>query len=169
MMMPIAPLMIEHRLIEKMIALAGKEAARIEKDGTINPEFLADAVDFIRTYADKCHHGKEEDILFKALDAKNLSAEHRKIMNQLIGEHKYGRQVTGQLAAAREPLEIVLLLKILAQFYPLHIAKEDKHFFIPVMAYFSQAEQDAMLAAENEFDRQMDLDRYKAMVAEWSK
>ena len=33
----------------------------------VDPVFIDTAVDFIRTYADRCHHGKEEDLLFKAL------------------------------------------------------------------------------------------------------
>ena len=163
-MMPIGPLMIEHRLIEKMIALLGKEADRIERERTIRPEFIKTAVDFIRTYADKCHHGKEEDILFKALADKPLSAEHRKILNELIEEHKYGRKVTAELVAATEPAAMVKALRTLAGFYPPHIEKEDKHFFIPVMAYFSKEEQDAMLATEYEFDRQLIHEIYKVKV-----
>ena len=168
-MMPIGPLMIEHRLIEKMIALLAKEADRIEREKTLRPEFINTAVDFIRTYADKCHHGKEEDILFKALAGKKLSPEHRKTLNELIEEHKYGRKVTAELVAASEPAAAVKALRTLAEFYPRHIEKEDKHFFIPVMAYFTKQEQDAMLAVEYEFDRQMIHDIYKAKVAAWSK
>ena len=37
----------------------------------VDPVFIDTAVDFIHTYADRCHHGKEEDILFKALAAKD--------------------------------------------------------------------------------------------------
>ena len=68
-MLPIAPLMIEHRLIEKMIVVIRKEIDRYESEGNINPEFIDAAVDFIHVYADKCHHGKEEDILFRDLTA----------------------------------------------------------------------------------------------------
>ena len=76
-MLPIGPLMIEHRLIEKMIAVIKKEIARMERQGKINPEFIDLAVDFIRMYADRCHHGKEEDILFRDLKQKPLSVEEK--------------------------------------------------------------------------------------------
>ena len=76
-MMPIGPLMIEHRLIERMIALLKKESARIRSTGQVNVEFILSAVDFIRTYADHCHHGKEENILFRDLKKKKLSASTR--------------------------------------------------------------------------------------------
>ena len=58
-MMPIGPLMIEHRLIEKMIALMDKEIAKMKKHGKANPIFIDTTVDFIRMYADRTHHGKE--------------------------------------------------------------------------------------------------------------
>ena len=81
-MMPIAPLMIEHRLIERMIRLMDKEADRIRQGGRPDVDLINMVIDFIRTYADKLHHGKEEDILFKSLAKKSLSAEHKKIMDE---------------------------------------------------------------------------------------
>ncbi len=58
-MQPRGPLMIEHRLIERMIALIKKEIQRLQESSTVNPVFIDTAVDFIRTYADRTHHGKE--------------------------------------------------------------------------------------------------------------
>ena len=49
--------------------------------------------------------------------------------------------------------EIAGCLEELVAFYPRHIEKEDKHFFYPILDYFSAAEQDAMLREFNEFDR----------------
>ena len=83
-MLPIGPLMIEHRLIERMIRLMGREVARIRENMAYSRDFafvdakvIDTAVDFMRTYADQVHHGKEEKILFAALEAKPLAAEHR--------------------------------------------------------------------------------------------
>ncbi len=66
-------LMQEHRLIERMIELIRKSAEDIRSDKKIDPKFVDNAVDFIRTYADKMHHCKEEDILFRDLKNKDLS------------------------------------------------------------------------------------------------
>jgi hemerythrin-like domain-containing protein len=49
------------------------------------------------------------------------------------------------------------------EFVP-HIRKEDKDFFIPVMAYFSEAEQDAMLDEMWESDRDMIHEKYEDVV-----
>lgn len=64
-MKPRGLLMIEHRLIEKMLKAVEKEIGKIRGSMNINPIFIDTAVDFIRTYADRTHHGKEEDILPK--------------------------------------------------------------------------------------------------------
>ena len=58
------------------------------------------AVDFIRVYADRTHHGKEEAILFRELKNKPLSTEDRRVMNELIEEHVFGRQTTKTLVDA---------------------------------------------------------------------
>ena len=61
-------------------------------------------VDFIRTYADQTHHGKEEDILFRELKKREISPEHDKIMKELIDEHILGRKTTGELVDAKKNL-----------------------------------------------------------------
>lgn len=172
-MLPIAPLMIEHRVIERMISVIRKEIARCEKEGNINPEFIDLAVDFIRTYADRCHHGKEEDILFRDLNGKNLSDEHRRTMEELLEDHRQGRKKVAELIEAKaaymkgekEALSAVFnALRFMTDFYPTHIAKEDKHFFMLCMSYFSKDEQDVMLKEEREFDRGLIHEIYKARI-----
>jgi hemerythrin-like domain-containing protein len=109
LMLPIGPLMIEHRSIEKMIRLMDRETSRIRENILVSPQFafveskfIDAAVDFIRTYADEVHHGKEENILFTALKGKPLSREHRQIMQELQDEHTWGRQTTASLIVAKE-------------------------------------------------------------------
>jgi hemerythrin-like domain-containing protein len=172
-MMPIGPLMIEHRLIERMIDVMKEEFLLIEREKKADPEFIEMAVDFIRTYADRCHHGKEEDILFRDLGVKKLTDDHRRTMEELVEEHKWGRRVTARLVEAntryvqgnKEALSAIMdCIKALIEFYPKHIEKEDKHFFIPCMDYFTEAEKEAMLKEEWEFDKSLIHEKYRNMV-----
>ncbi len=173
-MKPIGPLMREHRLIERMVDLAKMETVRINDPGaTADLNFIYSAVDFFRTYADRTHHGKEEDILFKALGKKRLAAEHKKIMDELVAEHVLARKTVGELVNAAAGLKqgnpgsvagIEDCLNRLVTLYPAHIEKEDKHFFYPVMEYFSKQEQDAMLDEFREFDRSMIHEKYRKTV-----
>ena len=67
-MKPIGPLMMEHRTIEGMVTLLASELARIKGGKNADVVLISAAVDFFRTYADRTHHGNEEDLLFKALE-----------------------------------------------------------------------------------------------------
>ena len=70
-MKPIGPLMWEHRIIEKMIDVLRNEIKTITEKSDVNAVLIDQAVDFFRTYADRTHHGKEEDILFRDLAKKS--------------------------------------------------------------------------------------------------
>ena len=178
MVMPIGPLMTEHRLIERMIELMRTELARIEEEKKVNPEFIDTAVDFIRNYADRLHHGKEEDVLFRDLKSKELADNHNRIMEELIEEHRWGRKTARRLIEANKRYKdgdkeiistIVECLRDLVNFYPKHIEKEDKHFFIASMEYFSDDERDAMLNEEWEFDQNFIHELYKDKVTNIEK
>ena len=101
-MMPAGPLMKEHRLIERMIRVMNKNLQKIRQEQNAYLGFIEIAVDFIKTYADRCHHGKEEDILFRDLSKKQLSSEHKRIMDELVKEHTLGRKNVGKLIDAKE-------------------------------------------------------------------
>ena len=171
-MKPIGPMMWEHRLIEKMLRLFEGEIRKINESNKVDTLFIDTAVDFIRTYADRTHHGKEEDILFRELEKKDLSPEHARIMNELIDEHKYSREMVRKLVDAKERYlmgentsqEVISLLRELAQFYPVHIQKEDKLFFYPCMDYFTKEELEKMLDEFYEFDRKMIHEKYLKVV-----
>jgi len=172
-MMPVGPLMIEHRLIERMIRVIGAELNRMEEKGDVNPGFVDVAVDFIKTYTDSCHHGKEEDILFRDLRLKPLSEELERILCELVDDHRKGRETVAQLVKAKEEYlrgeseavsRIIACMRFLVEFYPKHIEKEDRHFFLPCMGYFTKEEKDAMLKEEMDFDRNFVHVRYKAVV-----
>jgi hemerythrin-like domain-containing protein len=169
------PLMVEHRLIERMIGLIRTAIGQVELQNRIDPDFVDAAVDFIRMYADRTHHGKEEDILFRDLDKKELLVEDRQMMKELIEEHAFGRETTKALVDANTRYrngdelaraDIAEQMKILADFYPKHIEKEDKVFFPASRAYFTDDEDRILLAEFREFDRKMIHEKYIALVAE---
>jgi len=177
-MLPVAPLMIEHRIIERMIGLIADEIDKLKKSNPLTPIFIDTAVDFIRVYADQTHHGKEEDILFRELKKKQLSPDHQRIMNELIEEHKISRKTTGELVTAKDKFfqghpealtTIIEKMEFLSKFYPVHIEKEDKRFFTPIMKYFTKEEQEAMLMEGQVYDRKMIHRKYDKVVGDLEK
>jgi len=168
-----APLMIEHRLIERVIAVIETELTGISQLNRTDPLFIDTVVDCIRIYADRTHHGKEEDILFRDLKKKPLKENDLALMNELIEEHIFGRKNTAALVEANnlyrtgDPSALAIIgekLRTMADFYPRHIMKEDKVFFPSVMQYLSDREQQTMLDEFWEFDRKLIHEKYESVV-----
>ena len=94
-------------------------------------------------------------------------------MDELLQEHVFGRQTAKALVEANTRYRngddkalsaIADNLKTLVDFYPKHIQKEDKVFFPSSRAYFTDEEDQAMLAEFWEFDRKMIHEKYKSLV-----
>lgn len=167
--------MIEHRLIERMLSVIEKMLSDIESKQKVDRVSVEVVVDFLKVYADRTHHGKEEDILFREMDKKPLSGEDRKLMNELIAEHVIGRNATKALGDANMRYqngetaaleEIKNNFKTLLNMYPQHIDKEDNNFFPASRTYFTDEEDKKMLEAFWEFDRKLIHEKYESVMAE---
>ena len=55
-------------------------------------------------------------------------------------------------------------MRTLADFYPKHVEKEDKCFFIPVMDHFTAKERDAMCLEFHDFDSRIVHEKYDKAV-----
>lgn len=172
-MKPRGPLMTEHRLIEKMLAIVKKKVLEADAEKRVDILFIDTMVDFIRTYADRTHHGKEEEILFKELLKKKMNKRDTGLLYELIDEHKQARKKVKEIVEAKEQYlkgdaaareAILAIMAWLIDFYPRHIAKEDKDFFPATEAYFSAEELDRLLAEFWEFDRMMIHEKYNNVV-----
>jgi len=91
----------EHRLILRMIALLEKNAALTKAGNYKNWRFYLDGVDFIRNYADRFHHAKEEDVLFEALVANGMPRQNSPVAAMLM-EHDQGRAYVKAMEAAAQ-------------------------------------------------------------------
>jgi hemerythrin-like domain-containing protein len=81
----------EHQTILKVIDAALKECTEIENGKALEIEFFQKTIDFIKNYADKFHHAKEEDILFKAM-LENIENLHCNPIPVMLHEHDEGRE-----------------------------------------------------------------------------
>jgi hemerythrin-like domain-containing protein len=177
-LLPVDALVWEHKLIERMILPMKKELSEMTETNKVNSKFIDILVDFMRTYAERCHLGKEEGIIFRELTKKKLSEADAAMVRELVAEHIYARTDTRSLEKANESYvagnheslkDVWKLLRDLAEFYPRHIEKEDKKFFYPSMEYFTVQEQEAMLKEFWDFDRKLIHEKYKKALDEMEK
>jgi len=89
----------EHEGILLMLRILEAISQKIQQGSMIDPDDLGKIVEFLSVFADKCHHGKEEDFLFPALEASGIPSEGGPI-GVMLEEHKIGRSLIAKLKAS---------------------------------------------------------------------
>ena len=89
-MVPTEELKQEHQGILLMLRVLDRVAAKIESGAKTEIDHLERMVEFLRVFADRCHHGKEEDLLFPAMEKAGIPRERGPIGVMLL-EHEEGR------------------------------------------------------------------------------
>lgn len=144
----------EHKLILRMIALLERNATLTKEGKYSNWQFYLDGVDFIRDYADRFHHAKEENVLFEALVNNGMPRENSPVAAMLM-EHDQGRAyVKGMEEAAKEALagaqgrETAIAWNALsyATLLKEHIAKEDDILYPLAERVIPEAMRDGIVA-----------------------
>ena len=90
-MKPTEELMKEHEAIKLMIRIMGSVSDRLESGKKVDSKHLESILEFIQIFADKCHHAKEEDLLFPAMEKVGIPREGGPV-GVMLHEHDEGRQ-----------------------------------------------------------------------------
>lgn len=98
-MTPTEELKKEHEAIRAMLGILERVCAKLESGGQVNPVHLEQIVEFLKVFADKCHHGKEEDLLFPAMEAAGLPRQGGPT-GVMLREHEEGRGYVRALTEA---------------------------------------------------------------------
>src|SRR3972149_3274026 len=119
MVTPTEALKEDHRVIEGLCRVLGHAAQRLDQGQAVPPAVFREALDFIRNFADRCHHGKEEDCLFPALEQHGIP-RHGGPVGVMLGEHEEGRAFVRGMAPA-----LARTARAYASLLTNHIPKED--------------------------------------------
>jgi hemerythrin-like domain-containing protein len=142
-------LMHEHKAISIALSVIENTVKRIRNDEKIDFKDLEDMIDFLKVFADKCHHGKEEGYFFPALEKAGIRNENGPI-GVMLSEHQQGRNFIKQMqesiinhtinknAFVDAALPYVNLLRN-------HIAKENNVLFPMGDARLSESDQIELL------------------------
>ncbi len=154
-------LMQEHRLILQALSALEKRLDAVEAGAPPDRAYFEKAVEFLRRFADRCHHGKEEGLLFRTM-VEDLDYPRRGgPVAVLTTEHEQGREFIRRMAEAsallgRDPAaarQVIQNGRDYIRLLRVHIDREDTVVFPMVDQFLDEADQ-ARLAAEFErFDR----------------
>ncbi|MGI6698554.1 MAG: hemerythrin [Clostridiales bacterium] len=89
----------EHRDILFGLRILQEIVKAAEQSGNADIKDINDIIDFLRLFSDKCHHGKEEGLMFPALEEAGIPNEGGPI-GQMLKEHIQGRQCIAEMAAS---------------------------------------------------------------------
>jgi len=95
---PTGVLREEHQLILTVLDVLQQVLEKGES-GEWDIDSMEECVVFFRLFADACHHGKEEDLLFPELESRGMSKEEGPIA-VMLAEHRKGRALVARMAEA---------------------------------------------------------------------
>lgn len=79
-----------HQAIKLMLRIMSGVAGQLESGLGVDLKDLNDILEFLRIFADRCHHGKEEELLFPALESAGVPRDRGPI-GVMLSEHQSGR------------------------------------------------------------------------------
>jgi hemerythrin-like domain-containing protein len=92
----------EHEAILSAIQILERMIAGLEKAPSVDTKDMHDFIGFLKEFADKCHHGKEEGLLFPALIQAGLPEKGGPI-GVMLADHAQGRQFIREMEEALNP------------------------------------------------------------------
>ncbi|MDX9787650.1 MAG: hemerythrin domain-containing protein [Desulfobacterales bacterium] len=127
----------EHEGIALMLRVLQTVGDQLKHGESVDTEHLDGILEFLTIFVDKCHHGKEEDFLFPALEVAGVPREGGPI-GVMLSEHEQGRKLVARLKDAvienksRDKANAANVQRIINEYVALltqHIAKENTVLF----------------------------------------
>lgn len=122
----------EHEAILYVLQILDKMTESDNRDAETLFHYYGEVVYFLKTFADKCHHGKEENYLFKELVNKGIPNEGGPV-GVMLQEHAQGRDYIAQMSKSVDDQNISGFNYAAVQYRDLlrrHIDKENNVLFM---------------------------------------
>ena len=161
----------EHQNILKIIKILENECDAIENGKELDKDFFEKVIEFIRNYADKFHHAKEEDILFLELNKPNIEMPCNPVEQMLI-EHNEGRGFVKGMEKRlneRDKIRVIRNARAYADLLKKHISKEDDILYPMADKALNNKIKKEILKKfkEIEKERKKDKTKYLNMIKEF--
>ena len=145
----------EHEAVRVAMRILGKICDRVESGKEFEIKHLEQLLDFIRVFTDKCHHGKEEDVLFPAMEEIGIPREGGPV-GVMLSEHETMREYIRNFADALDEYAsgdksatdaIVENVRTYLRWLDGHIEKENNILFVMADSHLSADKQEELFEA----------------------
>ncbi len=163
---PTQILIDEHKNILKIAEALIEECDALESGKKLDKDFFSNAVEFVREYADRFHHAKEEDILFKELCSPEAEM-HCNPVEQMLYEHNLGRNfVKGMEEGLKggNKNKVIENARGYAQLIQEHINKEDNILYPMADEALSEKAKKSMLKEFEKADKAKKKEKEKSLA-----
>lgn len=139
----------EHDAIQTALNIIEKMYQRVQEDREIDKRDIKDLINFLRVFADKCHHGKEEIFLFPALEEAGIASKNGPI-EKMLEQHRKGRELIKKMdeAVNGRSIDKESYVEASSSYVKLlrdHIEKENSYLFPLSDARLSKDKQMALM------------------------
>jgi len=152
---PMKKLVDEHVLIKRWLALIPEFVENLDVESEKGRRLILNGIDLIRSYADRYHHAKEEDILFKYFD------ENTDILKVMVADHTRARSLVRGMLVAHEEKDQKTIAENLTAYRDLlteHIRKEDEILYPWMDSQLTTRQVGELFSKFDEIDRQIDIE-----------
>lgn len=152
----------EHKAIKLMLKILGNVCNKLDNREKVNVEHLEKIVNFIKIFADKCHHGKEENLLFVAMEEAGIPKEGGPI-GVMLEEHEIGRGYVREMGEAinkyksgdkNSSREIVKNAREYIELLTQHIDKEDNILYTMADMHLTDEKQKELIDEFEKFEQE---------------
>jgi len=153
----------EHSLIKRWVAIIPRIIEYLDMDSPDSKQLLFDSIEFIQLHADKFHHAKEENEIFKYFD------ENLEILRTIIEDHEKIRFYVRILIFATEENDKAAIAENLYIYKELltdHIIREEEILYPWIDRNLTLTQIGELFSRFNEIDKifQDAPNRYKKFI-----
>ena len=160
---PTQTLIAEHAVILQGLAALEEKLTAWEAGAPADRAYVEKAVEFLQSFADRCHHGKEEDILFKTMVEELDFPRTAGPVAVLTREHEQGRAFLRKIGAAAAVLgqdpdalrQVIESGRGYIQLLRIHIDRENNVVFPMVDQFLDDADNARLARQFEEFERRL--------------
>lgn len=152
----------EHKAIKIALSILSNVSQRLESKEKVDQEDLGHILGFIKIFADTCHHGKEEDLLFVAMENIGIPQDRGPI-GVMLREHEMGRSYVRNMNEAVEKYkagkpsyssQFVENARKYTELLTQHIDKEDNILYPMADMRLSKEKQSELIEKFEELERE---------------
>lgn len=147
----------EHNAILHVLEILDRIMAAEKKEDSVKFKYYHELVYFLKIFADKCHHGKEENYLFKELVSKGVPNENGPV-GVMLKEHELGRKYIGQMNNSLEAKDLTEFNNAAGKYRDLlksHIEKENNVLFVIADQILDEAKQHELFEKFEQYEEKV--------------